>query len=265
MRTTLLISALFLACTLGGCGDPTATFDGKKLTSAQIEAAVDAKVKEAAIAAEAAAKKAAADVAAAKQAAQDASDKLARDYALKLKRLAANASIDADKTTNELADLTGEVNRGLADKLAGIVTQQDAYQATLKHSVDEAKAMADAAQADIQRQIEQRGWLLQVAQGVTQLPVVKQAVDASGGGGLLAGLFGMAGTAVAGYAARASGSKARHDATWDEAYKAGQDAAKAQADAANAAWDQAHADALKNVVLSRGLAAAPAPAAAVTP
>jgi hypothetical protein len=72
MRKIPIIALVFGCLALSGCGDPTATFDGRKLTSTQIDAAIDSKVQAAAAAADAAAKKAAADIAAATQAAQDA-------------------------------------------------------------------------------------------------------------------------------------------------------------------------------------------------
>lgn len=243
MKYKSLISVLMCgACLmLSACSPPTADFDGRKLTADQIDAALEAKMGAAKKQLEADAKAAAEEIRSAQEAQKILQAKVQRDYALKLQKLTKNAEVDAAATSNELADTLASSNGQLANRLGDIMVSHDETQSRISQAAADAKTMADIAQADIQRQIDERGMLLQFATAITQAPGVKQGLDATGLGGLLSVGVGALAT---GWLGRARGSQARHDAVWDEAFAAGKAASEEKHIAANQAFDDASIRAL---------------------
>jgi len=185
---TLALAVCFFL--IPGCKEPTALYDGRQLTAEQINAASAAKVKAAADAAAADAKKAAEEVRSAQAAAKIAADKVQRDIALKLAKLKNNAEIDATATANEMADTLASGNEHLAGRLATILVDHEDVQNKFVAAASDAKALAEIAQADIQRQIEQNAALFKIGDMVINNPLTATAASAIPGGGAILGMLG---------------------------------------------------------------------------
>jgi len=231
-------------CSLAGCGlfdEPRAamTEGGPKLTEAQISAKVaDAVAKAEAQAkidaAEAAEKirKARADVLLA-----EAQAKRGLDAALR--KVEHSAVETRDELTDQYAQRVESARGSLADSIEAARLRLDAASGERETAIASLKSDADAAIAEIERQYSQRSFLANALTSVAGDPAVQAGIGTLPGGGLIQGLLGMGLTGVAGWAARARGSKDRHDASYEEGRRDAKLEAEESRKREHDAWEEA--------------------------
>lgn len=237
-----VIVCVLAAFGMAGCQPVTSDFEGKQRTAEQIEAQVEARLKEEARREEAEQKK---SVAAAKAAADEAARAqraLERRYAATIRgvdRQSEEAKVAASEEFSAQADAVGvELSRTLAQ----ITSARESAALERTGRVEGLQAAAREAIADIEAKEAQRGWLINAGQQVLADPAVAGTVGALPGGGLISTILASGLALVGGVAWRGKGSKARHDASWQDGFNAAKAEAEAKALAADKAWDEAQKD-----------------------
>lgn len=235
----MVVVCLILSALCAGCQPVTAEYEGRQRTAAQIEAEVAAKVKAEQRAEELEAKQAAAAAKAAADEAERAQRALERKYSSVLRgvdRQHEEARVAASEDFQATADAIGvELSRSLAN----LTTARETAATTRLDRVEGIRAARDAALADIAAKEEARGAWANFAQGVIGDPAVSAAVGAVPGGGLISTILTGGLTFLGGVALRGKGSKARHDASWQDGFDAAKAEADAKALAADKAWEEA--------------------------
>lgn len=238
-RVLMIVSGLAIAAALFGCQPVTAEYEGKQRTSEQIEAQVEARVKDEARREEIEQKKAVAAAKAAAEEAARAQRTLERRYAATIRgvdRDHEDARVAASEELQASADAIGvELSRALAQ----ITASRESATLERTSRVEGLQAAAREAIADIEAKEAQRGWLVNAAQSVVADPAVAGAVGGLPGGGLLLGLLASGASLLGGVALRGKGSKQRHDASWQDGFDAAKAEADAKALAADKAWEEA--------------------------
>ena len=257
----VVVVCLILSALCAGCQPVTAEYEGRQRTAAQIEAEVAAKVKAAAAAealetakakldAERLQRAAEAEARAAEEQAKREQQQAARIYASNLRKVAMQSENARAELEERLAEMNEHISGtlatrhdaatvGLADGLANIATALDASRVQRESAITGMRSMAEAALADIAAKEEARGALVNFAQGVIGDPAVSAAVSAVPGGGLISTILTGGLALLGGVALRGMGSKARHDASWQDGFDTAKAEADAKALAADKAWEEA--------------------------
>lgn len=257
MKTKLRISMLAVlaaaALALSACSEPVADFDGKKRTEAQIEARVADAVAAAAAQQKIEAADAAEKIRRAAQAAELAEAQARRSLEVASRKVEHAAIESRDVLSDEYATKVEAVKGSLADSIeaANLRMQASAMQRT--SDLAAIKMQASDAIADIQRQYEQRSFVVNALSTVGNSSVVQAGVATLPGGGLIQSLLGMGLAGAGAWAVRSRGSRQRHDASWQEGFDAAAAAAKEKQAATDAAWTEAQNDAQHTALLAAAL------------
>lgn len=238
-RGFLMIVGVIAACAfLPACQPVTAEYEGKQRTSEQIEAQVEARLKDEARRDEIESKKAAAAAKAAADEAARAQRTLERRYAATIRgvdRDHEDARVAASEDLQASADAIGvELSRALAQ----ITASRESALLERTSRVEGLQAAAREAIADIEAKEAARGAWVNWAQGELSDPTVAGAVGAIPGGGLIMTALASGFSLLGGVALRGKGSRERHDKSYEEGRA--DEAAKNQA--AEKAWDEAQKD-----------------------
>lgn len=257
-KAIMVLIAAQVVC-LSGCGlfdEPRAelTEGGPKLTEAQITAKVADAVAKAESQAKIVAAASADAIRKARADAELAEAQAKRSLDAAFRKVENAAAETRDELHEQYAQRVEAASRSLAESIEATKIRNDIAESERTLALASLKSDADAAIAEIERQYQSRSFIANALTSVAGDPMVQAGVGSLPGGGLLQGLLGMGLTGVAGWAARARGSKGRHDASYEEGKRDAKMEAEESRKREHDAWEEAQKAAKSDGLLAAVLA-----------